>query len=531
MLGPARAQDALPNPDLPHDLTTTEISEFIAQLSDEQVRKLLIAQLQKMSAEAAVTGAGEDMDAMTGFIDTMESDAARASERLVELLAAPKNGPQVVSEIFEEPTQRGGILGLLIIAIVLVAAGVLAEWLVKRPTVDVRARVDQCPEGSVSVKLCNLGLRATIDLLSIAVFAGGILGAFVLLGGGDLGRRFVATYLLVIVMVRLASIVSRFFMSPRARQLRLLPISDADAVYYHRWILWIVGVGAFGSLTISLLELRGTTEAVQILQTAMVSLVVAIMLSTLVFQQRRQVASLIRGGVDSTEAKASADPIVRVRAQLADIWHVLAAVYIFGIWGMKFLSMLIDREVATGAPIFSLAIVLHIPAVDWLIGRGLVRIFSKRVEEAESIKLITTVHDKRNIAAIRRGIRILLVILCFAGLLAAWGFDFGSATAYPFAAMVARPVISITVILILTYVAWELTKVAIDRRLESEGGDLSAGGGADAEEGSGDPGTRLQTLLPLLRKFMIGTLSVVVVLSGLWSRISQVTDPSDADCV
>ena len=132
---------------------------------------------------------------------------------------------------------------------------------------------------------------------------------------------------------------------------------------------------------------------------------------------------------------------------------------------MKFLSMLIDREVATGAPIFSLAIVLLIPAVDWLIGRGLVRIFSKRVEEAESIKLITTVHDKRNIAAIRRGIRILLVILCFAGLLAAWGFDLGSATACPFAAMVARPVISITVILILAYVAWELTKVAIDRRL------------------------------------------------------------------
>ncbi|MFQ5972057.1 MAG: mechanosensitive ion channel family protein [Alphaproteobacteria bacterium] len=503
--------------ELPEGLTSEEINAFLAELSDEEVRQLFIAQLARMSGDTAGAEAGGGKSGMAGFVDTMESDAEKVRERLTMLLGTPANGPQVVADTFREMTRRGGALGFFLALAALIAAGVVAEWLMRRLTADVRARVDATPEGALGVKLCSLLLRGVLDLLSIAAFAGGVLGAFVLFRASDTGRDFVATYVLVVVIVRIASVISRFFFSPRAPQLRLLAVSDRDAHYYHRWILWLAGVSAFGNLTIEFLQLRGTTETAQILQTASVSLVLAVMICTVIWQRRRQVAGLIRGGVDSAEAKASSDAVVRLRAQLADLWHVLATLYIFLIWALKIVSMLTDRDARPGAAFFSLAIFLIVPAIDALVGSGLARAFSRKAEDEEgAARVILDAHDRQTIAAIRRGVRVLLAVVGFAALLAVWGFDFTSATEHPIAAMVGRPAFNIAIILLLAYIGWEVIKTAIDRRIEGEGGDPSDGDG-EAEEGGGDPGTRLQTLLPLLRKFLIGVFVVFVALTALSS--------------
>ena len=403
------AQDV---PELPEKLASEEINAFLAELSDEDVRQLFIAQLVRMSVDTAAAVADGEKGGMAGFVDTMEGDAEKVRERLTLLLATPANGPQVVADTFREMTQRGGTLGFFVALAALIAAGVVAEWLMRRLTADVRARVDATPEGALGVKLGSLLLRAVLDLLTVAAFAGGVLAAFVMFGSSEAGRDFVVTYVLVVVIVRIVSIFSRFLLSPTTPQLRLVAVNNEDAHYYHSWILWLAGVSAFGNLTIEFLQLRGTTETAQILQTASISFVVAVMICTVIWQRRRQVAGLIRGGMDSVEAKASPDAVVRLRAQLADFWHVLATLYIFVIWALKFVSVLTDRDVRSIAAFFSLAIFLIVPAIDRLVGGGLARAFSRKVEDEEGAAgVILDDHDKRTIAAIRRGVRILLAVV------------------------------------------------------------------------------------------------------------------------
>ena len=64
--------------------------------------------------------------------------------------------------------------------------------------------------------------------------------------------------------------------------------------------------------------------------------------------------------------------------------------------------------------------------------------------------------------------------------------------------------------LLVAYVGWEITKTAIDRRLALEEGPTAPSevGG----EGGGTGASRLKTLLPLFRKFLMITLTVMVIM-------------------
>ena len=65
-----------------------------------------------------------------------------------------------------------------------------------------------------------------------------------------------------------------------------------------------------------------------IMQRGLFSLVTVTLIVVFIWQRRRQVANLIRGGVPGDEAKASAVAGVRLRTQLADVWHILATIYV-----------------------------------------------------------------------------------------------------------------------------------------------------------------------------------------------------------
>ena len=247
------------------------------------------------------------------------------------------------------------------------------------------------------------------------------------------------------------------------------------------------------------------------------SLVVGVLIVVLIWQRRRQVANFIGGGVLSDESKASGIAAVRLRAQFADVWPILATVYVAGIWVFNMSGFLLERNAGPARAILSLAVFLILPAIDWAIGRLLRRAFSKKATaEDGGVHLEVDPHSVRSIAGIRRGVRILLVIFTVAALLFVWGFNFSLAAQNPLIARVAGPLFNAIVILVLGYVAWELLKSTIDRRLVKEGGD-SGGGEQEAEEGGGDPRTRLQTLLPLFRKSAIGIIVVLVALSVLSS--------------
>lgn len=512
---PALAQEPVAA-ELPRELTSAEIDTFIARLDDDGVRRLLIAQLQGLADEqAAAAKAASD-----GLVVVLERDVVKLRVRLGEVLSARRNGPEIIATTFREVT-ADGVFQFFFSVVLLIAAGLAVEALFRRFTSDVRQRIDATPDNGLGGKLCSLILRSVLDFLSIAAFAVGSVGSFVLIESSVGSRRFVTTYVLLAVVVRLLSIVSRFLLSPRAPRLRLVKLSDGDATSLHRWFLWVFGVGAFSLLTLSFLNSRGITGETAIMLRGAMSIVVAVLIVVFIWRQRHPVAKFIRGGMSSDEAKTSGTAAVRLHAQLADVWHILATAYVAGIWVFNTGGLLLERNAGPARAIFSLAVFLILPAIDLVIGRLLRRAFSKKATaEDGSIRLEVEPHSVQSIAGIRRGVRVLLVLFTAAALFLVWGFDLALAAQNPIIARAAGPLFNAIVVLVLGYVVWQVLKSAINRRLEHEGGDLSvhsAEGQQEVEEGGGDPGTRLQTLLPLFRKAAIGVIAVLVVLSVLSS--------------
>jgi small-conductance mechanosensitive channel len=102
---------------------------------------------------------------------------------------------------------------------------------------------------------------------------------------------------------------------------------------------------------------------------------------------------------------------------------------------------------------------------------------------------------------IRRFFRIFLVVFLFFGSLRLWGIDIEVGR------MFTRGALSILLILLLSFITWQLIKARIDQKIKEEMPDDDG----EAEEG-GAGGSRMGTLLVLLRKFVFVVMFVMVAL-------------------
>ena len=102
---------------------------------------------------------------------------------------------------------------------------------------------------------------------------------------------------------------------------------------------------------------------------------------------------------------------------------------------------------------------------------------------------------------IRRSFRIFLVVFLFFGSLRLWGIDIEVGR------MFTRSALSILLILLLSFITWQLIKARIDQKIKEEMPDDDG----EAEEG-GAGGSRMGTLLVLLRKFVFTVMFVMVAL-------------------
>ncbi|NNL76732.1 MAG: mechanosensitive ion channel family protein, partial [Desulfobacterales bacterium] len=114
---------------------------------------------------------------------------------------------------------------------------------------------------------------------------------------------------------------------------------------------------------------------------------------------------------------------------------------------------------------------------------------------------------------LRTALRLALVALLFFWTLDIWGISL------PIGETVVRAVLEILVVVLVCYVAWGIINAAILRRMQREMPDAEADD--EKEEGSAG-GSRIGTLLHLLRKFMlvvILVMAVLIILSALGVNI------------
>ena len=500
---------------LPEQLTAAEIDAFIAKLNDAQVRQVLIAQLKKMSVEQpdSVARNKKDYSGFAQFWLMVQDMPVLLSTRLKYVLSG---FGAITGDLLRgiDRLSDGKGLGrwiiVVLIGVVVILFGFIIERLFRRITVTVRKRLDTGFKSGEPVQPGHLMLGILIELISIGVFFGASMILLALIVQ-DIGaaRRFIAALLLALLMVRLVSLVLRGIRFSAITFLNLLPVGEDGADCLYRGVRLMAIIGIFGATTCLQFRLLGIHEEVYLLMQTLVGMAVALIPVWMIWRRRQHIARLFHADT------LPGSPTL-LEGQFAQIWHVLAVFYVFCVWAFWEIDLLLAGE-GLGGPIFITLLIIPAFMAVIRISRKLLNILliPKQIPEDQTLEAESGEADEQStmpetgfslyLSAFQRSLQLLLTAVVILYLLKVWG------VALPLGAAVTRSVYNILVALFLAHVAWEFTKAAIDKRLAA----TQDRNGEGLEQVSG--GTRIGTLLSLLRNFLLIVLLVMVTMIVLSS--------------
>jgi len=495
---PARAQTGVPAPasSAPPQidvskLTAEERTELLSRLSDEQVRQLMMTYLREQAAPPAK---------QVRVIDAIDRDLVQFREGMGKRLSYLGELPAVPGFVYAKLSEGRGpyhplvVFGLfVVIALVAFAVERVYRWGVRRLYEALTLPTDAEPLqrlGRLLAKLC-------LDLVGIAVFAAAVLAMFFLLYQGHGPTRFaVMTLLAVVLIVRVMSVFSRFFFAPYSSGLRVAPLDDEAAREIHRWIVASSAVTAFGLLACGLMLRLGLQPVLYDLLLHLVGVIVVLVLVIGALRVRKAVATALLRQIDG-EGFAC-----RLLRALATYWHVGFIAYVLFIFVLSTYKDVMGQEASSYPGLLSLLIVAALPGADFFLRSLLDRLIPADGTGGPRGKMSA-------LPVFKRAARILLVIVALFLLGRVWGVNFFALGQESFGDELMRAVVDIALTLLVAYVAWGAIKAALARYLPAAAEEGAVGGG---DEGGGASASRLETIMPLVVRFIQITLAVIVVM-------------------
>jgi moderate conductance mechanosensitive channel len=534
----AAAQNA-ENISLPKDLTPAELDHFLAGLSDEQVRRLLLNDLDAQSQREALEKATRAKSVgIEGFIDKIRDLTASLQTRIESLHSGSRGAPQEMSGVFAflGRGKRGNktVASVILNVGAVLAGALLIEWLFVLYAAAARRRITSTVPSGWHAKIGALSMRAVLDFTAIVIFiVASLVFFFLFLERTEGQRALLAAYLAGLAIIQGAYLVLRFFLAPRTPALRFLPFSDETALYLHRWLMALTCVVCFGNLTAGVIRLAGATELTHIKVFALVALIAVGMIICMILQKRKTAAAAFSRNLPETS----------LRYRLVQKWHHFAIFAVLVLLASTIINMILGT--ASGQASLTLLMVPVYFLLDWLLCLMLEAAFGIAAKpEAKTVPAETShtgsEDDGESEAAppaagkiskdksaqgarleldrmkgpLRTALRLALAALLVFWTLSIWDVDFRLGEE------VARTVLKILVVVLVCYVAWGLINAAIQRRMRQE--IPEAEWDDEKDEGGGAGGSRIATLLLLLRKFMLVVIIVMatlIVLSALGVNI------------
>jgi moderate conductance mechanosensitive channel len=476
--------------ELPQPLTRDAIRELVSRLNDEEVRKLLLAQLDKAAAPEAAQAAKPMAAGLAGSVHQARAGFGAMLRAAPSLLAELRTA---VSR-FSEGRPPHHLLMILLGFVVMLAVGFLAERLARRLLVRLDGRLARGPvhthaEGG------HLVLRILLEVLLLAIFAVAAFATFLsLYQGHEASRELILSALLATMQARVVILIARLLLAPHAPAERALPFDDAAARTLYRGVVTLACLWAVLDVSIFFMQRWGVPRDAFLLLVTLARVVFVVLFLRLVWRLFRPIAAMIRGEGRSV-----------LRRIVADLWAVLMTVYTLGLLVVLTLEELGGRSRAGRAGLFSLLVVVVMPLVDMAFCRLLDRRAAR--SEASGGPAGTSFGP-----VLRRAVHILVTVAGLLTIVHLWDLDLMGMATRSVGGRVAGSFIDIGLTLLLAYLVWQLAKTAIDRRLEREAGPR---GVSDLGEAGGTGASRLRTLLPLLRGTIFTVVCVMATMTGL----------------
>jgi small-conductance mechanosensitive channel len=492
---------AEPGPTLPTKIKSGQAESIVAPLSEHEAPQLLIERLNRDAVRTANTPGQAAGDAAS-----LEPPAGLFASSFYKLTRLTPQLPGALAEVFDSKPWRNTVSRLMWIAglvLISILAAAAAEGLARRSLRALRKHLHNAPEKHRIHSRVGLALlQLLLETMALGLFtAVSFLTVFSLSLDDTLSRNAGGHVLTLAVLLRALHLGARFLYSPRVKGLRIVDIPDSLAHDVYKAVLRIAGSAIGLGIAAHYLMTLGLPDPLYRLCIVIVGSAAFLALIAVTWYLRRDVATALAGGqLESLEASHQGRHLV------AHTWHVMASGYLLLVGLVWSTNILAGRDREAAAALFSVLVLLLVPALDKLTHAALAWIVSRHMSPEGDPEVANQTPVTK---ALRRAIRVVLFGVAFLALLEAWGFGISAALATESGRAVLGGLFDITVIVVLAYIAWDLCKYLTTRWIpeEDEGPALPGDG-----EGGGTGATRAQTLLPLLRRFILAILVVMVTM-------------------
>jgi len=551
--------------EIPEHLTQEQVRDLIARMSDDQVRELIISQLDKLAA-----GQNQDGDS-ANYINHLQNGFDVARNTLLRAFSTDHEIFTLPTSIWQQMTGNGQISGgyILFQLVGLLVVGWIARLLTRRLLVKASMKpVGLLPLG----KRFDLACYGTfMGMLELGAFAAGAY-LFIKIVGEQTPMAQVFWYQLIwcLVLIKLVMLAVRQVVSLDNPNTCLVSTPATVTRQVLGWTLILTASLVLPRPLISLVVDFGASVETELLLAIIFGGVFIALLIALMVRLRHYGTALIA----AKDGKSGS-----IRQAFARNWWLLAIAYLLLIWFMALGKRAATGESSLVPGLISTLLFVLIPYFDIALKWLITRYFEDKEEDEETppadtaaveevppadasgddeIPAADTAGDNESgatiaaaativepaaitdipsataviepaadadivattaessapvyIATALRYARVLMVVLILGIFMRLWEIDMRAISGQLLGPRFADALFDISITILLTWALWGVIRISIERKLDT-------GKTTDEEEGEteagGLGGTRVETVLPLIRVFIKITLIVMAVLISL----------------
>lgn len=466
------------------------------------------------AADADIAAAEPD-----SLLFRIQADMYTLHGRLREMLTAAAELPSLGPFILRRITKGYGaehVWQLVASTLVILAVAWAGEGLARRLFRPLLIRLPALDTRSDFGKLGVLALRLIVSMIELAAFALIAIAMFFLVyQGHEAARLAFWTILAFVLCVRTGAAFLRLLLAPDQGGLRLPAINDATARQLYWSFLFLAALGAATVLSGMFLDHIGVDPTLLLAFGQLILVLNFVAIVAVIGAHHDGIGRLV--GIHSAEGVERATGLGGL---IAGHWYVFAICYVVAMALTATANRLLTGEAQAAHTVPTLAVLIAVPIVHGLLRMTVDRFFtdgaavagtSSRLETEPSAVAAAGDTDGYGRVIMRNG-NILLGVVVVLLLAEIWAVDLDALAAHSLGARIANSLFDIIITLILASAGWGIIKTAINRQLPHERlGALAL----VEDEAVGTGLTRLETLLPLLRKFLFITLLVTVALIAI----------------
>lgn len=477
--------------------TVRDLEDLVATIEDDAQREELVRRLNTLIEIKKNDGSAQEPEqpSLGAIVIRQASSHGAALGRQLSALADAMLGiPAGMANLRQSLSDPAvlarwteGVLALIAVIVAGFMAQSIVKWFLAKPLLSIAWREDE----GLLMRIPLLAARLLLILIPPIAFAaaGGLLVS--LFGADSVARPVTLSAIYAVAITGAINAIARTILAPAAAAVRPIKLNEETAQYLYIWITRISTIGVFGYFGIQVAGFLGLAGPAQSFLFKLIGLLLALLFIMLIMQNRHGVARYI-GGKEGAR-------LLHLRRRLADLWHVLAILYVVVVYLVWVIDMPGGFAYVTRATLLSaLAIAVGFTAVNFA-NRLIDGAFS--LSDEMKIRLPgLEARVNRYLPIVKSTLRGIVAAIAFLAVLQAWGLDILLWLSEPAGRALISRLASIGAIILMAIVAWEALSAGIERYLASE----------DAARSQ-----RARTLLPLIRKVILAALTVVVGLTVL----------------